>query len=121
MRETDGLEKVTDFSAAVSEPGAILVRGNGRGLCHVPQTADVDGELLVIVLGQELIFAYAATKLLLLVVLQLFLRWKPILAFDAVKVLLLEVLLCFPEWEPILAFDATVPLLLGVRRQAVVR
>ena len=39
MCETDGLEKVTDFSAVVSE------RGNAEGLCHVPQTADVDGEL----------------------------------------------------------------------------
>ena len=47
---------------------------------------------MVIVLGQELIFAYATTMLLLLVVLQLFLEWKLILAVNALVSLLLGVM-----------------------------
>ena len=65
LRETGGLERVSDFSAVVSEPGAIPLRGNAGGLCHFPQTADVDGELRDR-LEQELILAFDATVPLLL-------------------------------------------------------
>ena len=44
--ENDFLKEVTDSSAVVSELGALLTRRNAGRPCHVPRTADVDGELL---------------------------------------------------------------------------